>query len=299
MKESGNIAYKVSIVTIIGNLILTVFKLVAGFVGNSAAMLSDAIHSASDVLSTIIVIVGVKFAGKEADDAHQYGHERLECIAAIFLAAMLCATGFGIGYAGIKNIFYPTAPLTPPGNIALIAAVVSILLKEWMYWYTKAAADKINSGALLADAWHHRSDALSSIGSFIGIGGAIMGYPILDPIASVVICIMIIKASYSIAIDAVDKVTDKAVDAETLETIKELIARQKGVCQVDLVKSRQFGAKFYIDVEISCDGSLTLDQAHDIAENVHDKIEEGFPQLKHCMVHVNPIRPNHQCKLRH
>lgn len=210
--QSERLAMQVSINSIIVNLILSVGKLAAGILANSAAMISDAIHSASDVFSTFIVMAGVKISNKASDAEHQYGHERLECVAAIILAIVLALTGIGIGYAGLEKIFHASAEdLKIPGSLALIAAVISIIVKEGMFWYTKKAAAKINSSALMADAWHHRSDALSSIGSFIGILGARMGYPALDPLASVVICLMIVYASYEIFKDAIDKMVDRSV----------------------------------------------------------------------------------------
>lgn len=190
---------RVSWVTILINAILSVLKLLAGIFANSAAMVSDAVHSISDVLSTFVVIIGVKMSGKEADKKHPYGHELFECVAAIILSAMLFIIGVGIGYAGIKKIIITDrSDLAIPGILALIAAVVSIVVKEWMYWYTRAASKKINSGALMADAWHHRSDALSSIGSFAGIIGARIKFPIMDPIASIIICIMIVISAISL-----------------------------------------------------------------------------------------------------
>ena len=278
-------AMKVSFISITWNIILSIFKLFAGIVAHSGAMISDAVHSASDVLSTFIVIIGVKIANKESDKTHPYGHERMECVAAILLA-----TGLGIGYKGVLIISSNDySHLTVPGVLALIAAVVSIGVKEGMYWYTRAAAKKINSGALMADAWHHRSDALSSVGSFAGILGARLGYPIFDPIASVIICIFILKAAFEIFMDSINKMTDKACDDETIEIIRTLILKQEGVLGIDQIKTRLFGDRIYVDVEIQADGNISLKQAHDIAHYVHDAIENNIPKIKHCMVHVNPV----------
>ena len=200
------IAMKVSTNSIIVNVLLSGFKFFAGIIANSSAMISDAVHSASDVFSTIIVMVGVHISSKEADDEHQYGHERFECVAGIILACILFATGIGIGISGIEKIINGNnRGLQAPGMIALVAAVISIIVKEGMYWYTRHAAKKINSGALMADAWHHRSDSLSSVGSFIGIFGSRMGFRVLDPLASIVICLFIIKASYDIFKDGINK----------------------------------------------------------------------------------------------
>lgn len=288
--DNNQIAMKVSAVSIAINLVLSVLKLIAGIVAHSGAMVSDAIHSASDVGSTLIVIVGVRLSGKQSDQEHPYGHERMECVSSIILSGLLLATGIGIGISGLENIVKSTSgkSIEIPGMLALIAAVVSIVVKEWMFWYTRGAAKKINSGALMADAWHHRSDAMSSVGAFVGIFGARMGYPILDPIASVVICLLIGKASIDIFRDAVDKMVDRSCDRQTEESIRRTVLSVEGVKRVDLLQTRLFGSKIYVDLEIAADGTQTLDEAHQIAEHVHHAIEHAFPDVKHCMVHVNP-----------
>ena len=175
-----------------------------------------------------------------------------------------------------------------PGVLALIAAVLSIVVKEGMYWYTRGVAKKIGSSALMADAWHHRSDSLSSIGSFIGIFGAMMGFLILDSIASVVISLFIIKAGVEVFIQTVRELTDEACDEETVRKIYEVINTQDGVIKIDDEKTRKFGNKIYVDVEISADGEKTLKETHKIAENIHDRVETEIEFVKHCMVHVNP-----------
>ncbi|MGN0399957.1 MAG: cation diffusion facilitator family transporter [Blautia sp.] len=289
-EKAKQIAMRVSVVTIICNLLLSIFKLAAGILGHSGAMISDAVHSASDVFSTVVAILGINISKKKSDQNHQYGHDRLECVAAIVLAVILFLTGVGIGIGGLEKIISGLSEkIAVPGAIALAAAILSILTKEWMYWYTRKAAKKINSGALMADAWHHRSDALSSIGAFVGILGARMGYPILDPLASVVICLFIGKAAYDIFRDAIDKMVDKSCDPETLDKMRSIILEQPGVQNIDLLQTRLFGPKMYVDIEISADGSLTLKEGHEIAQSVHDAIEKEFPLVKHCMVHVNPV----------
>ena len=283
------IAMRVSVVSVAVNMLLSVLKLAAGIIAHSGAMVSDAVHSASDVFSTFVVMIGVHMASKEADEEHPYGHERMECVAAIVLSAVLFATGLAIGYNGLDQLLgggYKDIKM--PGILALAAAVISIAVKEWMYWYTVIAAKKINSGALKADAWHHRSDAMSSVGALIGIAGARMGFPVLDPIASVVICFFIEKAAYEIFMDAVDKMVDKACDDKAEQDLKECAISQKGVLGVDLLQTRVFGNKIYVDIEIRVDGDKTLREAHGIAEEVHDAIERNFPKVKHIMVHVNP-----------
>ena len=287
--NSSAVALKVSAVSIAVNILLSLLKLLAGLIAKSGAMISDAVHSASDVLSTFVVIIGVKLAGKKPDKEHPYGHERMECVASIILAAVLAVTGLGIGFKGVEKIASPDKyEIAVPGLLALIAAIVSIVIKEAMYQYTRNAARKINSGALMADAWHHRSDALSSIGSFAGILGARMGFPVLDPLASVIICVFIFKAAADIFRDAVDKMVDKSCPDEIVENMRKTILDNSDVLGIDELKTRLFGSKIYVEVEILMNASKTLVDAHQTAEEVHRSIEEHFPDVKHCMVHVNP-----------
>lgn len=282
-------AVKVSMVSIVGNSVLTLFKLLAGIFAHSGAMISDAVHSGSDIFSSIIVIVGVKLAGKESDKEHPYGHERFECVAAILLAVILLITGIFIGVAAIEKIAVPVSDQPQiPGLLALIAAAVSIVSKEAMYWYTRFYAKRLDSGALMADAWHHRSDALSSVGALLGIVAARMGFPIFDPIASLVICLFIGKAAYDVFNDAIAKMVDHSCSTELEEEIANCAARQENVMGVDLIQTRVFGNKIYVDIEISADGSKSLLEGHEIAQSVHDAIEQNFPDVKHIMVHVNP-----------
>jgi cation diffusion facilitator family transporter len=273
----------------IGNIILSIGKLLAGIIAHSSAMVSDAVHSASDVFSTIVVIIGVRLSAKAADKDHPYGHERLECVAAIVLAMVLFITGLGIGLSAGRSIIHRTyLENSVPGRLALIAAIVSIVVKELMYWYTRANAKKVDSSALMADAWHHRSDALSSVGALIGIGGARLGFPVMDPLASLVIFVFIVKAAYDIFADAIDKMVDHSCDAETEKQICDCIMKNSEVKGIDLLRTRIFGNKIYADIEICVDGSYELRKAHEIAEEVHDDIEKSFPKIKHIMVHVNP-----------
>ena len=287
--KSEDIAVKVSMVSIIGNIILSLLKLLAGIIANSGAMISDAVHSASDVFSSIIVIIGVKLSAKKSDKEHPYGHERMECVAAILLAVVLLVTGLFIGNGTIDNL--TTGDLNElkiPGVPALVAAVVSIIVKEAMFWYTRYYAKVLDSGAVMADAWHHRSDALSSVGALIGIAGARMGIPVLEPAASLIICAFILKASYDIFRDAIDKMIDHSCDEETENQLIKCAMSQTGVHNVDLIQTRIFGNKIYVDIEISMDGNQSLSYCHSVAEMVHSEIESQFPKVKHIMVHVNP-----------
>lgn len=280
---------RLSLVSLIGNAFLSGFKMFAGIAGNSGAMISDAVHSFSDVLTTLIAWIGVKLSKKAADDTHPYGHERLECVASLILGFVLMATGVCIGKVGIENMIsgrYQVLAL--PGVIALVAAVLSIVGKEAMYWYTRYYAKLINSTAFLADAWHHRSDALSSIGSLIGIAGAMLGYSVLDSAASVVICLFVVKVAYDILKDAFIKMLDTSCGEDYEEKLLRYISAEEDVLSVDMLHSRMFGNKVYIDLEISVDGGKSLREAHEVAEQVHRDTERKFSEIKHIMIHVNP-----------
>jgi|GEM_PF-147634 len=285
-------AIRVSVSNIALNFILALFKLLAGIFAHSAAMISDAVHTLSDALSTLLVIAGIRLAAKKPDSGHQYGHERFESVAAILLSAVLAVTGALIGIAGVRNILdHSPYDFVTPGVWALVAAVLSIVFKEAMYWRTRHWAKRLNSSALMADAWHNRSDSLSSIGSFAGILGARLGFPILDPLVGVVICVFILKAAIDVFRDAVGKMTDRAVDADTAAQIQALAEAQPGVEKLDLLQTRVFGDRVYVDIEIAIDRSLPLHDAHDIAQHVHNAVETRFPMIKHCMVHMNPTSP--------
>ena len=288
-KNQEQIAMRVSYISILGNVLLSVFKLMAGIFAHSGAMITDAVHSASDVFSTFVVMIGIKISARASDKEHPYGHERMECVAAIVLATILCITGLGIGKNAIAKLQDGNdAGMVIPGILALVAAIVSIVVKEAMFWYTRGAAKKIDSGALMADAWHHRSDALSSVGALVGILFARNGYPVMDVVASLIICVFIVKASYDIFKDAVDKMVDKACDEETERELRKFVEAQPGVLGVDLLQTRVFGNKIYVDLEIGADENSTLKESHQVAEQVHDKLEIQFPKVKHIMIHVNP-----------
>ena len=289
MSDFSKVAQKVSLVSIFGNIILSVLKFFAGVFSHSSAMISDAIHSASDVFSSIIVIIGVRLSSKESDKEHPYGHERLECIAAVVLSIILFLTGLGIGFQACSNIVTQKYKLLPiPGMIALLAAIISIICKEAMFQYTRFYAKKIDSSALMADAWHHRSDALSSVGALIGIGASRLGFPIMDSVASIVIFVFISKAAYSIFIDAIHKLVDHSCDEITEKEIYDFVMGNPNVLGIDLLQTRIFGNKIYVDLEIQMDASLTLHTAHEIAENIHTELENSFPKVKHVMIHINP-----------
>lgn len=284
-----SIVNRLSRIGIIGNILLSAFKLFAGLAGKSGAMVSDAVHSLSDVFATLIAFIGVKLSQRSADARHPYGHERFECVASLVLGIILAVTGLGIGWAGVQKLIGGNySQLAVPTALPLIAAAVSIVVKEGMYWYTMYYAKKLDSAAFVADAWHHRSDALSSVGSFLGIGAAKLGFPIMDPIASVVICLFILKVAYDIIKDSLRKMLDTSCSRDAEKEMRDFIAAQEGVEQLDLLQTRLFGNKVYMDVEISVERDSSLLEAHDIAERVHAAVEHQFPNVKHVMIHVNP-----------
>ncbi|MCF0110552.1 MAG: cation transporter [Erysipelotrichaceae bacterium] len=284
MDKYEQVAMKVSTISIIVNVVLSAVKFLAGLIAHSQAMISDAVHSLSDVLSTLVVMVGIHISQRQSDDDHPYGHERLESVASVLLAVLLAMAGAGIAISGYRNM----NTVTVPGTFALVAAILSIVVKEWMFQYTAKYAKEINSGALMADAWHHRSDSLSSIGALIGIAGAKMGYPIMDTLASMVISVFIVKAAYDIFMQAISQLVDHAVDDETQENIRNLVRANENVKNIDSMRTRMFGSKIYVDLELAVEGTLTVKEGHAIAESVHDAIESTFANVKHCMIHIQP-----------
>ncbi|MBO4407473.1 MAG: cation transporter [Clostridia bacterium] len=282
------IVNRLSYVGIFGNVLLAAFKLLAGIFGKSGAMVSDAVHSLSDVFATFIAWIGVRLSRHKEDAEHPYGHERLECVASLILGLILAGTGLGIGWNGVRQIFWERDSLEVPTLLPLIAAVASILVKEGMFHYTMHYAKKLDSAAFRADAWHHRSDAFSSIGSFIGIGMAKLGLPIMDPIASLVICVLILKVAFDIIRDSLQKMLDTSGSSAFESRLKTFIETQEGVERIDLLRSRQFGNRIYVDLEIAVKSDISLLEAHGIAERVHGAVEKAFPNVKHVMIHVNP-----------
>ena len=282
-------ATKVSVISMATNVILTVAKFAAGVIAHSGAMISDAVHSASDIFSGLIVLIGVRISSKAPDDKHPYGHERFECVAALLLSGILALVGGTIGVNAVKDIIGGHVQ-EAPGILALVAAVISIVTKETLFWYTRGYAKKYRSTALHAEAWHQRSDALSSIGALIGIAGARMGVPVMEPIASLIIALFILRVAVRIFRDAIDQMVDHSASEETEAAFRETAMEQPGVQGVELLRTRMFGNRVYVDLEIAADPGLSLAAAHEIAERVHDAIEQTYPDVKHIMVHVNPAK---------
>ena len=284
--ENIKIARKVTLVSILGNVLLSVIKIIAGIIGNSSAMIADGIHSVSDIVTSVIAYFGVKFSAKKEDVDHPYGHEKIELVVSKILAMILFATGIMVAYNAIQVIIKGT--YVEPGYIAIYAAILSILFKEWMYRYTLKGAEKIGSNSLKVDAWHHRTDALSSVAALIGIAGAIYGYGVLEPLASLVIAVFIGKVAVDVYIDSVKGLIDTSASKEMIEKIESVVKTVDGVLAIDLLKTRLHGNKIYVDIEIAANGNQTLNESHEIAKKVHDSVEENVEEVKHCMVHCNP-----------
>ena len=287
--NTKQITARLACVGIVGNVALAAAKLLAGIFGNSSAMISDAVHSLSDVFATAIAFIGVKIAERPSDAGHPFGHERFECIASLALGLILAATGLVIGYTSLESVAtrsYLNA--ATPGAIALGAAALSIAVKEAMFWYTRHWARVLNSAAFMADAWHHRSDALSSIGALAGIAASMAGFAAGDAIASLVICVIILKVAFDVLKDALGNMTDEPCERETERAIEACIASTPGVVRLDMLRTRKFGNRIYVEAEIAVEGTLTLAAAHEIAETAHNNVEEAFEDVKHIMIHENP-----------
>ena len=277
---------KTSVITIIANIFLAVFKIFAGIIGRSSAVLADGFHTLSDVLTTFVAILGLKISSKEADEDHPYGYEKYEPIFGKIISVVLVVTGVLIGYEGIKILI--SGDIKTPKNIALLAAFISIIGKEAMYRYTIKIAEKINSFSMRADAWHHRSDALSSIGTFVGVLGARLGFSILDPLAAIVVSILIIKVGVELYLNSISSLVDESADSDIIEKIEKTTHSVEGVKSIKDLKTRSFGSKIYVDISIRVKGKLTVKEGHDIAKRVHDLIEDEIDEVKHIMVHVEP-----------
>ena len=285
--SSAKTGIKVSAISIIASVFLSGLKLATGILGHSSAMVSDAVNSLSDIASYTVVMGGAAAADKRADTHHQYGHDKMESIVSIILALAIFMTGLSIGWNGILKIANPES-ITIPTILPLIGAVFSIVIKLLLYWYTSREGKRTGFNSLKALAADHLSDVFSSCGTFIGVIGSRLGIPISDPIASILIALLIIRTAYGIFRGSANVLLDIAVDSETLTVLEEAINANPEVKQIDLLRTRSVGARYYVEVEIACCRNLMLQQAHAIAEEVHDRIERDFPRVKHVMVHTNP-----------
>lgn len=287
MEPREHLIRRTTVVTVVANLVLSAVKIAAGVLSHSGAIIADGIHSLSDVLTTVVAYIGMKISIRKADANHPYGHERFEPAASKLLAVILILTAAAIIYRGYRDLRYVDVVVT--SNLAIYAAILSIVVKEWMYHYTIKAAKAMRSNAFKADAWHHRTDALSSVGALIGVGGARLGYGFMEPIATIVIGILIVKVGVDIYLVSLKEMTDTAADTETVRQIETIVGAVAGIERVDLIRTRQHGSRVYVDIEIAVDGGMTLYAAHAIAQEVHDRLEHEIETIKHCMVHVNPV----------
>ena len=292
-REKG--IYKVTIVGSIVNFLLLVFKFFAGIAGHSAAMLADAVHSLSDFITDIVVIVFVRIAGKPEDKGHDYGHGKYETLATAIIGLLLLCVGFGIFWNGASSIytFLRGGQLESPGVVALVAALVSIVSKEILYHYTVIQGKKLNSQAVIANAWHHRSDALSSIGTAIGIGGAILlgdHWRVLDPVAAVVVSFFIMKVSVRLLIPCVDELLEKSLPEDVEKEIEQTVLSFPGVSQPHHLRTRRIGNYYAIELHVRMDGKITLEEAHSTATAIENKLKEMFGKGTHVGIHVEPTK---------
>lgn len=278
---------KITVISILLNIGLTILKILAGILGNSTAIIADGLHSASDIITSIGILIGNKISRKPRDDEHQYGHEKAESLVSFILAAVLIGIALKIGYDGFKDLININNILVP-NALPLIVALISIGVKEYQYQITIRVAKKINSSSLKADAWHHRSDAFSSIAAFIGIGGAMLGFKILDPIASIIVAIVVIKVGIEILKSACDELMDSSISKEDIREIKSLIDNNKKIYGIKDFKSRKYGSIAYIDMSIFIDKSKTLEEAHDIADSLEHSIISNLNYIKEINIHTEP-----------
>jgi cation diffusion facilitator family transporter len=269
------------------------FKFVAGILGHSAAMVADAVHSLSDFVTDLIVICFVRVSAKPQDESHDYGHGKFETMASFFVGLALVAAAIGIIVSGALKLvdWLHGEQLPAPGRLALWAALISIAVKELLYQYTARAGKRLDSQAVVANAWHHRSDALSSIGAAIGIGGAILlgdRWTVLDPLASIVVGAMLVKVAVNVLHGSMNELTECSLPAETEHEIEEIIRSCPDVCEPHNLRTRKIGNRIAIEAHIRMDGNTTLDVAHDRATDIENLLKERFGSQTHVTLHMEP-----------
>lgn len=294
MTREGEI-YKVTLVGSIANLLLVVFKFIAGILGHSAAMTADAVHSLSDFITDVVVIIFVGISAKPQDESHEYGHGKFETLASFFVALVLLGAAGGVIVSGGGKLmdWLNGEELKAPGMLALWAALLSVALKEVLYHYTAIKGRKLNSQVMIANAWHHRSDSLSSIGAAIGIGGAIwLGnrWTVLDPLASVVVGLMLVKVAYDLLKINIGELTEGSLPADTEEEIVRIIESEPGVSEPHHLRTRRIGNRIAIDTHIRLDGRMTLSEAHQKATTIEHRLKERFGALTHVTIHMEPVK---------
>ncbi|HIW21239.1 MAG TPA: cation diffusion facilitator family transporter [Candidatus Dorea intestinavium] len=286
MKKTIN---QVTLIDTVGNVSLSAMKLTTGFFSGSQALISDGLHSLSDVMGAFIMFVGVKISDKDPDKDYPYGYEKIESVTAIIMAMILFSAGLSIGLAGLERIIHDDYKgVKTPGVIALIVACISILVKEFMFWYMKGKAKIANSEAILAEAWHQRADGIGSIGSLIGVMGARMGYPVVDSLASLAICVFVLKTAIGIFKESANKITDKAIDPEIHEEILKITKEQENVLGVQSLKTRQCGDGIEIQLVILVDTKMTLGEVYEVKNAVKTIIMAKINKVKNCIVIAYP-----------
>lgn len=291
IKQEEIIIKKNTVLTMIVNSILAICKMLAGILGKSSVLITDAINSIGDVATNIVVYISAIFSRREKDKDHPYGHEKYDSVISIFLGIAILYTAYEVGRAAIEKLydfFVNGTEIPSPAWYTILVAIVTIVVKELLFRKTKKDAKIAKSSALLAQAWDHRSDTIASFGAALGIAGVWLGFGFLDPIISIVIAVFILRLGIKIINSGINQVVDQSADDLTVEKIKEIADKYKEVKSIDEIKTRKFGMKMYADLEIGLDYSLTLEAAHNIAEQLHDEIEQKIPDILHCMIHVNP-----------
>ena len=287
--------YRITLAGSIVNVVLLVFKFAAGILGHSAAMIADAIHSLSDFLTDIIVIVFVRLSSKPADRDHDYGHGKYETLATSVIGLALVVVAVILGWDGLEKIVYVLQGnrLESPGIIALWAALLSIVLKEWIFRATRKVADEVKSKALEANAWHHRSDALSSVGTAIGIGGAVMlgdGWAILDPIAAIVVCVLIIVTAFRIIRQASGELLEESLPEETEDRIEQIVYQDTLVSDIHKLHTRRIGNIIAIEMHLRMPAGITLAESHVHATAIEQSLKTEFGKGTHIMLHIEPTK---------
>ena len=287
--------FRVTLVGSAGNALLVVFKFIAGIVGHSAAMIADAVHSFSDFITDIIVLIFVGISAKPQDTSHDYGHGKFETLATLFISLALFAAAVGIIVSGAQKLaaWLNGADLEAPGSLALLAAVISILIKEWMFRFTARKGRELESPALTANAWHHRSDALSSIGAAVGIGGAVLlggRWTVLDPLASIVVGGMLIKVAWEIMRPSLGELTDESLPEKTESAILEVFHSFPDISEPHNLRTRRIGNRVAIEAHIRMDGDMTLQQAHDITSSIEGTLKERFGNGTIVTLHMEPLK---------
>ena len=288
---------RVTLTGSVGNLILLTFKFVAGILGHSAAMLADAIHSLSDFLTDIVVLIFVRIGAQPQDETHDYGHGKFETLATFFIALALAAAAIGIIVSGAMDFarWLQGETLEIPGKLALWAALLSIVVKELLYRYTAARGKALDSPAVIANAWHHRSDALSSIGAAVGIGGAILlgeRWAVLDPLASIVVGAMLIKVAWDLLKVSTGELTDSSLPAETEREMEQIICSFPQVREPHNLRTRRIGSRIAVEAHVRLDGEMSLRSAHDIVSAIEHKLRERFGAGTLVTIHMEPFPPD-------